>query len=134
MKDKQEQHYKKVWIESEQDLPREEDDYYVHEKHTPDFALNNYYFDQETEDEYHSWINNLDWYLQPFTPASEKVIEKQDEIITNLKEVGKYYFKCKGKASKEDVLNMSELVAKGEQLESELAEIKLNNYEKQNNK
>ena len=123
MKDKPEQHFRKVWIKSENDLPKE-GDYYVHEKHTPDFALNNYYFDQETEDEYHSWINNLDWYLQPYTPASEKVIEKQDEIITNLKEVGKYYFKCKGKASKEDVLNMSKLVTKGEQLESKLVELK----------
>jgi len=86
MKDRPEQHYKKVWIESEKDLPREEDDYYVHEKHTPDFALNNYYFDQETEDEYHSWINNLDWYLQPYTPASEKVIEQQEaeEILDRI--------------------------------------------------
>ena len=83
-------------------MPREEDDYYVHEKHTPDFALNNYYFDQETEDEYHSWINNLDWYLQPYTPASEQVIAKLKEYI---KYILKYACVTEPEKSAEEILD-----------------------------
>jgi hypothetical protein len=54
----------------------------------------------------------------------EKIIEKQDEIIANLKEVGQLYFRIKDKATKQDVARMTSLTTKGRTLESELIILK----------
>ena len=54
----------------------------------------------------------------------EKIIEKQDEIIANLKEVGQLYFRIKDKATKQDVARMASLTIKGRTLESELIILK----------
>lgn len=53
-----------------------------------------------------------------------KIIEKQDEIIANLKEVGQLYFRIKDKATKQDVARMASLTIKGRTLESELIILK----------
>jgi len=53
----------------------------------------------------------------------ELIIEKQKEVITNLKEIGQFYFALKGKASKGDVEKMRNLAATGNRLESELKEL-----------
>lgn len=53
----------------------------------------------------------------------ELIIEKQREIIANLKEVGQFYFALKGKALKSDVEKMRNLIATGNKLESELKTI-----------
>ena len=54
----------------------------------------------------------------------DKIIEKQDEIIANLKEVGQLYFRIKDKATKQDVARMTSLTTKGMTLESELIILK----------
>lgn len=54
----------------------------------------------------------------------ERIIEKQDQIIANLKEVGQLYFKINGKATKQDVIKMASLVSKGGELEEELVALK----------
>ena len=55
---------------------------------------------------------------------NEQIIEKQDEIIINLKEVGKLYFLCKDHATKKDVEKMKALYKEAERLESELSALK----------
>lgn len=77
--------FTQVFIKSEADLPKEEGDYFVHEKNTPDWDTDNYHFDKEIEDEYHSWLNNIDWYFQPL-PDKSKTAEELDLIqyVTNL--------------------------------------------------
>lgn len=54
----------------------------------------------------------------------EKIIEKQDQIIANLKEVGQLYFKIKDKATQQDVARMDSLTTKGRALEAELIALK----------
>lgn len=58
----------------------------------------------------------------------DTIIEKQKEIIKNLKEVGTYYFEVhkKGGASLEDVQRMKKLTEEGERLESELSALQSN--------
>lgn len=51
----------------------------------------------------------------------KEIIQKQREIIKNLKEVGLFYFKCRNRATKDDVDKMETLHDKGISLESELA-------------
>jgi hypothetical protein len=78
--------YKKVWIKSEADLPKEEGEYFcgegsgLHYKHFSTTNFNNEEF----------WLKHIDWYLQPIeqieqpepsVQLTDEEIEKQITII-----------------------------------------------------
>ena len=65
---KPQKHYKKVWIESEKDLPKEDGKYIAHSKIYDQIGLWGFekYYTNEFYPDYtkNSWLHNIDWYLQ----------------------------------------------------------------------
>lgn len=68
--------YKKIYIKSEADLPKEEDVYYVHIK--PDNKIKEWFFHIETD--HREWLKYIDWYLQPVEAEAEKDLQKSKLI------------------------------------------------------
>ena len=74
MKDKPEQHFRKVFIKTEDDLPELLNrNYFVSLKNGGKGV-----FYLEDSGDVEEWLVNVDWYLQTYTPASEQVVKKQE--------------------------------------------------------
>jgi hypothetical protein len=75
--------YKKVWIKSVEDLPKDTGSYYVHDRsYSEDFIITDY-FDKEQNGIFH-WLQNIDWYLQPIEQIyeeAEPVTISRDQVL-----------------------------------------------------
>ena len=83
MKDKPEQHFRKVFIKTEDDLPELLNrNYFVSLKNGGKGV-----FYLEDSGDVEEWLVNVDWYLQTYTPASEQVVKKQENWGLILKKI-----------------------------------------------
>jgi len=92
-------YFKKVYIKSEADLPKEEGYYFVGTKANTDRKMDLFYwrftnFAQGRE----CWLNDIDWYLLPVSIPSDEEIEKwaEEESKVEIEEDGevKTYSTC----------------------------------------
>ena len=69
--------YKKVYIHSEDDLPKETGRYWCHEKYVKSQDLiDSYHYDKDDKDFCCDWLNTFDWYLLPVPLPSDEEIEE----------------------------------------------------------
>jgi hypothetical protein len=57
--------YRKVYIKTEADLPKEKDEYFCHRKSDNRLLIFNRFSDSDREFENSVWLRNVDYYLQP---------------------------------------------------------------------
>jgi hypothetical protein len=73
--------YKKIYIKSESDLPKETGVYFCEDKLT---GVNiTIPFNPNSQIDVAEWMNYITWYLLP-TQDDQAIIEKQEELIKNL--------------------------------------------------
>lgn len=63
--------YKKVYIRSEEDLPKEEKEYFVGLKGNYDRTIDVYCYYSDNDIAIKQWMDNIDWYLQPIEITDE---------------------------------------------------------------
>jgi len=69
--------FKKVYIHSEDDLPKETGRYLGHEKcFKSQDLLDSYHYDKDDKDFCCDWLNTFDWYLLPVPLPSDKEIKQ----------------------------------------------------------
>jgi hypothetical protein len=93
------EYFKKVYIKSEEDLPKEMGDYLVLRK-TGYGTLLHFPFEGDVgwKADRYNWLHNVDWYLLPVTLPSDDEINdwaSSEEILNNMPETLKLHIKKK---------------------------------------
>lgn len=93
MKTEEQIFYKKVYIHSEDDLPKETGRYLGHEKcFKSQDLIDSYHYDKDDKDFCCDWLNTFDWYLLPVSlPSDEEIEEEFPTVIDKIIEVCKIY-------------------------------------------
>lgn len=83
--------YKKIFIKSEADLPKEEGSYYAHDRsYSNDFIITDF-FDKKQHGIF-NWLQNIDWYFQPLPESPAQGMPTDEEIELELKKYLKDFF------------------------------------------
>ena len=77
-----EQHYKQVWIESEDDLPKVNGEYFAHAR-SRDRIITMHWWDSEGQYGIDVWMRTVDWYLAE-VEQTEKTDQELKEIACKL--------------------------------------------------
>jgi hypothetical protein len=72
--------YKKVWIKSEADLPKEDGVYFCYYKK---YGENSTHFYKNNLARIQRWLTELDWYLQPIEQIEQPAVQLTDEEISS---------------------------------------------------
>ena len=68
--------YRKVFVKSEADLPEEDGYYFCGVKYENGAIADLEHFNLNDKEIINSWLNDIDWYLQPVELPSDEEIEK----------------------------------------------------------